>query len=370
MKPPVFRCLFGPFQLGLASIGIFASTCLVSPLAADSFSPVYGFRRFDCPGGSDTVVSVPFHATPRWAGRLAGAPAAQGSTKTRLTLEGSPAFAAGELTDDAHWLCVRDANGPSGRYFSISAHGADTVDIDGALAEFINLPADGLISIVPAWTLESLFPAASQTTFHPSTGVLANERGSELLFFDSANAGTDLAPARRFHIVNDAWAEIGATGDAGATLLPPGQAFIVRHREGADDTIFLASQQVFGGEVALAVRVSGGVGQDNVVAPPRPLPVRLDALDLAPFEESASTAPADRKDQLLVFDNTNAGHNKAPSAVYFRSAGHWHADSTGFPLADDTEIDPSSGFTLRKASAGGDGILIWTNSPTYDVTAP
>lgn len=372
MKPTVSRHLPGAFTIGLPAACLIVSAWLPLPLKADSFSPVYGFRRFDCPGGTDTVVSIPFHSTPRWAGRLAGAPAAQGSTKTRLTLDDTPGFAAGELTDQVHWLCVRDANGPTGRYYRISAHGSATVDVDEAVAGFANLPADGLISIIPAWTIESVFPATSQTTFHPSTGLLATERGSELLFFDAATAGTDLAPARRFHIFDGAWVEIGSGAAAGATPLTPGQAFIVRHREGADDTVFLAQQQVFGDPVALAVRTSGGLAQDSVVAPPRPVPVRLDALDLAAgsFEESATTDPGDRKDQLLVFDNTNPGHNKAPSATYFRSAGHWHADASGFPLADDVEVDLSSGFTIRKASAGGDSVVIWTNAPTYDVTAP
>ena len=338
---------------------------------AEVYSPVFGFLKYDCPANSDTVVSVPFHSSPRWAGRLSDAPSNQGGNVMRLSLKDSPSFATGELTDTPHLFLCRDQAGPTGRYFDIVAHGANTVDISALPADLGALTTDGLISIVPAWTLDRLFPADTQTTFHASGGPLASDRVSELLFFDDLTPGTSLAPTRRFYVTDAAWFEVGSFGEAGSTVVLPGQAFIVRHPSGVAMTEFVANQQVFGEVVSLPVRVANGKARDTMLALPRPVTVTLDQLDLGPgvFEESSSTDPGDRKDQLLVFDNASVLQNKGPSATYFRSGGQWLRDGTNAQSGSQS-IEPSAGLLIRKAAGGSDQVLQWANAPTYDVTAP
>lgn len=362
--------VFSPVKGSLFGV-LMALTVSSLSEAAGAYSPVFGFLKYDCPASSDTVVSVPFHPSPRWAGRLSAVPSDQGSNVVRLSLKDSPSFATGELTDAPHWLLCRDAAGPEGRHFAIVAHGANTVDIAAAPADLGSLGLDGLVSVVPAWTLDRLFPPDTQTTLHASAGPLASVRVSELLFFDAATAGTSLAPTRRFYVTNTAWYEVGSFAEAGGTVIAPGQAFIVRHPAGVAMTEFVANQQVYGDIVSLSVRVANGKAADTMLAPPRPIPMTLDQLDLGPgiFEESASTDPGDRKDQLLVYDNANVLQNKGPSATYFRSGGQWLSDGTN-TASGSQSIEPSAGLLIRKAAGVSDQILRWANAPTYDVSAP
>lgn len=339
---------------------------------ADVYSPVVGFLRFQCPSDSDTRVSVPFHPAPRWVGRLDSAPADAGGGRVRLELKDTPGFAPGELTDATHFLLCRDPSGPEGRHFRIAAHGENHIDIVAGLGELGALAQDGLVSVIPGWTLANLFPPDTQTTFHPSAGRLATQRGSELLLFDRTTPGTDLAPSRRFYVTDQGWFEVGTFASADKVVLAPGEAFVVRHPPGVAATDFFASEQVYGGVVSLPIRVSASGPVDTWVALPRPVTITLDELDFGAgqFEESPGTAPEDRRDQLLLFDNAEASRNKAPAAVYFRSGGQWLRDAAGFPPAGAVEIEPSAGLLVRKAQGGADAILHWANAPTYDVTAP
>jgi uncharacterized protein (TIGR02597 family) len=344
-------------------------------LAAEVFSPVVGFMNFDCPADSDTVVSAPFHPAPRWAGRAAGSPTDQGGGTTRLSLKDSPAFAAGELTSTPHFLYCRDAAGVHrGRHFLIVQHGADTVDVMASLIDLGSLTTDGLVSVIPAWTLDTLFPPDTQTTLHPSTGPLATERVSELLFFDATTVDTSLAPSRRFYVTDTAWHEVGGSfAEAGDTVIEPGRAFIIRHPVGVGLTTFVPNQQVYGGLVSVMIGGSAAdKGRDTMIGLPRPVSITLDDLDFAPgqFVESVTTAPGDRKDQLLVFDNTEPLRNKQPDAVYFRSGGQWLSSESGFPAAGSEPIEPSAGLLVRRAAGSGATPILWVNSPTYDVTAP
>lgn len=355
----------------LASLALLFATS--SAKAAEAFSPVVGFLKFDCPAGSDTIVSVPFHPAPRWAGRLDGVPTDPGGGVVRLSLANTPGFAPGELTDAPHLLLVREAGAAEGRHFPVVDHDEAAVHIEATLAELGTLGDEGLVSILPQWTLATLFPPVPPTTFHLSTGPLASQRGSELLFFDDATVGTDLAPTRRFYVTASGWVETGSFADADAVAILPGQAFIVRHPVGVSATQFVANQQVYGGPVSLIVRRDNGAAVDTMLALPRPVILSLEQLDFGEvFEESDSPAPADRKDELLVFDNADPERNKLPSAVYFRTGEDWREDlgTDDFPISNAREIEPSAGLLLRKAEGSGSAPLLWKNAPTYDVTAP
>ncbi|MBL9159875.1 MAG: TIGR02597 family protein [Verrucomicrobiales bacterium] len=342
--------------------------------AAEVFSPVVGFLKFDCLAESDTIVSAPFHQTPRWAGRAAAVPTSPSPGVVRISLKDNPSFATGELKNAPHFLYCRDTTGAHrGRHFLIVEHGANTVDVSAALSDLGSLAIDGLVSIIPAWTLNTLFPPASQTTLHASTGSLASQRVSELLFFDTTTVGTSLAPTRRFFVTNAAWFEVGSYSAAGNTVIEPGQAFIIRHPAGVAATTFVPNQQVQGGLASVAMGATrDGLDRDIMIALPRPVPMTLDQLDFAPgqFVESTSTAAGDRKDQLLVFDNTQALRNRQPSAIYFRTGGQWVRDTAGYPASGSQMIEPSAGLIVRREGDAGTSPLVWVNAPTYDVTAP
>jgi uncharacterized protein (TIGR02597 family) len=340
--------------------------------AKDLVTPAVGYLRFDCLPASDTPLSVPFQRPSRWSGKLAAAPVDQGGGTVRLTLTGSPAFANGELTAAPHLLLSRAPAGAIGRHFAITAHSAASVDLAATPADLAGLINEDQISIIPAWTLATLFPAASQSTFHLSTGPLATQRGSELLFFNDVGEGINLAPSRRFYLTAAGWFEAGSYLSANDQVILPGQAFAVRHRTGAAATTFVPFDEVSGNIISLALPVAAGKADDAMVAPPRPTPVTLDQLDLTGliFVESSSTAIGDRKDQLILFDATVAEMNRRPSAIYFRNGGQWKQDTTGFPSSGTTQIEPSAGLLIRKAAGTTASIPRWSNAPAYDLTTP
>lgn len=339
--------------------------------ARDTVTPAIGYFRFDCPSGSDTHLSVPFQRPIRWSGKLSASPSAQAGS-IRLTLAGAPSFAADELIATSHLIFIRDTSLPGGRHFAIVAHGSATVDVAANLADLSGLTEGDLLSVVPAWTLATLFPPSSQTTFHISTGPLASQRGSELLFFNEDGEGVALAPSRRFFVTSSGWIEVGDYSDADDVVILPNQPFVVRHREGAAATTFVPFDEVSPGMIALPLGTANGNIKEARLAPPRPVPVSLDQLGLtgAVFTESTGTAPADRKDELFLFDGTAPGINRTPSAVYFRSGGQWLRDTAGFPASGGTLIEPAEGLLIRKAAGTSTSVLWWENLPIYNLTAP
>lgn len=375
-RPTPMKQLFRPSPLRLSlllswlAVGTFSTSGWID--AKDVVTPAVGYLRFDCPGASDTHLSVPFQRPARWSGKLAASPVDQGSGTIRISLAGSPAFSSGELTATPHLLLSRAPAGANGRHFLITAHTASTTDIAATPAEVAGLTTDDQISIIPAWTLAALFPPTTQSTFHPSTGPLATQRGSELLFFNNSSDGIALAPSRRFYLTTGGWFEVGSYLSADDEVILPGQAFAVRHRTGAAATTFVPFDEVSGTVVSLALPVASGTARETMVAPPRPAPLTLDQLDLTggDFEESASTAIGDRKDQLLVFDLTTPEINRTPSATYFRSGGQWLRDSTGFPASGNTPIEPSAGLLIRKATGATASVARWENAPAYNLTTP
>ncbi|MFZ4766988.1 MAG: TIGR02597 family protein, partial [Roseimicrobium sp.] len=98
-----------------------------------------------------------------------------------------------------------------------------------------------------------------------------------------------------------------------------------------------------------------------------PVPVKLKDLDLissGAFLASANTVAGQRRDELLIYDNSSATVNRAPSATYFyaTSDSKWHHAAAGFPIADDVEISPSSGLLIRKYQSGSGATAVWTHA--------
>lgn len=347
-----------------ASAGLTASQAQEAVVSAPA-----GYLRVACKGGTDTRVSVPFHSVASWVGPISAAPVSPGAGLIRLSLVFPPAIVDGTFAASLHYVYVRTSGG---RHFPVVAHASGSLDIEAEAAEIAGLANGDRIEIIPGWTLDRLFPPGQQTTIHPSTGRLTSGRGSEILFFNEQGDGIRLAPSRRFFLNEDGWIEVGGFTAAGNVAIAPGQSFLIRHPAGMAETSFVANQQVYTGPVGLPVRAASGSRQDTPVAPPRPVPVVLAALDLdaTTFEESSGLDEESRRDELLIYDNAAVGINKKPSAIFFRSGGKWIQDTTGYPEADNVVIEPSSGMLLRKAAGGADLVLQWTSLPGHDLSQP
>jgi uncharacterized protein (TIGR02597 family) len=335
--------------------------------AADVASRIVGYNVVDCPAGSDTIVSVPFHRPASFSGAVAGSLVVNGSEAT-ITPKANPVFAAGEFTNEAHYLQFVGAGAKAGFVYSVETHSAGAVTIDMGGDDLSGVADGDRFEIIPHWTLETLFPKATQTAIHVSTGKLSTGRKSRVLFFDDTTGGIALAPDRVYFLTAEGWFQSDAgLPAADDVIIPPGKAFVIRHPATEAATRFIPHQMVVESSYATPLQVRGGGAQDNVVGLMRPVPVKLSDLDLtATFEESASNESGDRADELLVYDNLAAAVNKQPATTYFRVSGEWRKDDgSTYPPADMDEISPSTGLVIRKSASTADGTLHWINLPRY-----
>ncbi len=340
---------------------------LVSLGKADEIvTAVVGFNVTDCPAGSDTIVSVPFHRPVSGIGTLTGVPQIEGDSAT-VMVAGSPEFADGRFTMEPHFLRFTGGSARAGWHYLVSSHGLQSLVIDLGGDDLAGVADGDAFELVPYWTLASLFPTGNET-IHESTGLLLNERATEVFFFDRESVALNLAPNRKFFRIDIGWREV-APGfpDADHVVVTPGTSFVIRHPAVAQPTRFTAHQWVETGNQAYVLATDALRARDHHLGSARPVPVKLADLDLEPpvFVESASTDPGDRADELHVFDNTLAAVNRQAAAVYFRAGGQWVRDESGYPASDNVEIDAGVGLMIRKAPTAGGTPVIWVNTPRY-----
>jgi len=116
---------------------------------------------------------------------------------------------------------------------------------------------------------------------------------------------------------------------------------------------------------------SASQSYDNAVDMLRPIDVPLNATGLKPSDGSFIA-----NDQLLLFDNSQVGINKTPSATYFydtsvgdhggwRLSGELGANDHGSDM-----IPAGNAMIVRKAQTGGGATAFWTNAfPVKAVSA-
>jgi len=353
---------FPPIAIAVSA----AAGCLVSETEAEDVT--VGFDTVACAAGSDTIVCVPFRRSSAHSGAVSGAPAIGAETAT-ITAADSPAFSAGQFTAEAHYLFFTGDGSRAGWSFPVTAHDGTTITIDLENDDLSGVSDGDPFEIVPYWTLATLFPKQTQNTIHVSPNKLAVNRMTRVLFFNNTGNGIDLAPDRIHFLTPEGWFRTTrGFPNADDAIIPPGSAFVIRHPSGATATSFTPSQVVVEGTATLPLRTRTAGPQDNPVGMMRPLPVKLSELDLdgAAFEESASTDPGDRMDQLFVYDNLVAAVNRQPSTIYFKVGGSWHRDDGAtYPAADDDELVSSWGLLIRKAASASGATERWMNLPRY-----
>jgi len=356
-----FLAMGASFALGITSTS--AQSVVSEPL---------GFNTVVCLGNSDTIVGVPFRPNGSQQGTLASAPVVSGDSAT-LSLAGSPGFTDDEFKD-THYVKFTDG-AMDGHLYAVTSNTANTVTVDLNGDDISSAAADDGLLIAKFWTLESLFPAAEATTDPTTTGhaivksVSVLNRMTEVLLPDLATPGINLPPSRKFFILGDpaTWKE-AATGfpDAGSVILWPDTYFVIRQPDlSGNNTKFKISGEVETGNLAIPLSTSATGKQDNFVAIPRAVDVKLNKLGLissGAFVPSPNTLS--RKDELYVYDNGDEMQNRIPSAQYFYYDGHWHKVAAGFPVADDDVVPAGAGIVIRKAQSDGT-TAFWLNYPNY-----
>jgi uncharacterized protein (TIGR02597 family) len=343
-------------------------SCLAVPLSHAQLStePV-GFNKTVCKGGSDTVVTVPFHRNPVFTGKIGPLPSVNAGVAV-ITPAGNSILPTSAYTAVPHYLRFRDGS-MDGAWFEITANTSASISIAIGDASLGGLVAGEMFDVIPHWTLGTLLPKATQATLHPSTGKLPPGRASTLMLADVTREGIRLAPDRIYFVNSQGWFQAaGGFPVADAVVVHPGRVLVIRHKPGAEDTIFRTTDRVHRYDHPMVLTSGPGGPQDHAIGLMRPVPVKLSdlGLDGTAFLDSASNAPADRKDELLLYDNSSAALNKAPSKTYFRVTGQWFEDAGGsYPAANEALIPPSTAIIIRKAATSTTRAVVWVNSPRY-----
>ena len=326
-------------------------------------SAVVGYHETVCPGGSDTDVSVPFHRPAAFVGAVETIRKLATPDRWEIGVAGGPGWTA-DVFAESHYARMKDG-AAAGAILPVKTNAAGEITVAWPdLAGPLRSAAGDALEIIPFWTLATLLPPATQTALHPSTGMLSSQRGSELLLFNAARDGIEQAPEAVYFVTAAGWFATGPDfPSANDVIVPPNTGFIVRHQAGAAPTVFRASLNVDRSPAGSLISARQGHPRDTRVALNRPLPTVLGDLVLNPaqFAPSRNTAPNDRKDELLLFDNAEAAQNKTPAARFFRVGGHWRRvdPANAHPVADDTPLNAGAVLVIRKAPARNNAELPW-----------
>lgn len=349
------------------ALGLALSLCsTTASLAATATTDPVGYNTISLLANSDTYVSVPFHRPAVFVGQAAS------FSGNVITVAGTPGWTANQFVyvsstqTNTYYLFIRSGT-KEGNYYTVTANGTNTLTIDLAGDTLTGLAANESISLIPYWTIGTLFPAADAgVSFTSSTSPLSVQ--TYVLIPNLEASGINLSVSASYYFYNSAWRLFGQ--DAALVrnddLLLPDSYFIVRNGNATGTLTQTGNVQMKKFTIPLMTEV--GSRQDNPVAVARPIPVTLNDCGLISSGAFATSAsPLNLADTLLVFDNTAAGKNKAAASTYYYYNNAWR--KFGADAAQDfgTTIvfSPGTGVQIRKAATANGAASIWINSPTY-----
>ena len=349
------------FTLGLAVSLLITAVSFAATATTD---PV-GYNTLTLRANSDTYVSVPFQRPSVFVGQVSSV------SGNMLTLAGASwttnqfVYAAGSQAN-TYYAFIRSGS-KEGNYYTITASGSNSLTVDLGGDTLAGLAAGDSVSVIPYWTLGTVFPASDVGVSFASSASAA-VRPTQILIPDLASAGINLAPTVTYFFYNGAWRRFGQslTLNKNDDVLLPDAYFIVRNQAFTGATTQTGNVLVKKLVTPLATRVGGK--QDNPVAVLRPIPVTLNDSGLISSGAFApTTSVALRTDELLVFDNTVTGTNKSASATYFYYNGAWRkfGSSLALDFGSTVVFSPNTAVQIRKASSATGASIVWTNSPTY-----
>ena len=362
-----------PNSLKFLALSAIIAVPAVSSAQTTVYSNVVGFDTITCSTGttggvgSDSMVSASLHQCAEFVGSV-GSVTGTAITPSATVAWGVNDFASGGLL--THY--VRMTSGSLlGHYFDVVSNAAGSISID---TSGLPMPAVGdSFKVVPFWTLDSLFPAATQSTFIVSPGTLGFQKRSALFIPDVLSPGINLPYSTEYIITPTGWKRI-ASGfpAAGTDVIRPDVPFIVRHPNPASAGV-ASTNYVISGEVsydAAAVNAAtrtGSFRQDTAVAFQRPVDVELQDLGFtsADFVASSGTLGFQRRDTLLVFDYSQTGINRPANREYYMVGSNWIRVDSGNPVANTDVINSSTGLVIRKYQTTSGATSTTINNPAY-----
>ena len=353
MRTKVYFCLMG--------VLLVAGLCRLP--AQDVVSGVFGYYNLTLLGNSDTFVSIPF-------ARLADSSITVGSaTNSVVQAQTSPGWTAGQFVyasgTQSNTYYLRFDSGPlEGRYYDITNNTTNSVSINLRGDSLTNVAAGNAVSIVPYWTLGTVFVNGNGIV--PSTSTILHN--TEVLIPSLTNAGINLsASATYYYYTNSgavAWRKAGSSAtNLNDDILQP-NAYLVIRQKVSTNTTFTSFGDVILTKVTIPLQINSSNKQDNAVGLTRPIAVSLtDSALIASGSFTPSVSTIIHKDELLTFDNTTTNFNKSVAATYYYYNSTWRKVGDAIDYSSSNILSPSVGFIIRKANAASSPL--WTNTPTY-----
>jgi uncharacterized protein (TIGR02597 family) len=324
-----------------------------------------GFITTSCLGNSDTYLGIPLTRPPEFAGTV------QSANANTLTINGTPGwtnnqfvYAAG--TQPKHYYVLIGNGGATnpkeGHSYTVTSNGSNTLTVDTSLDNLTGVAANTRVTLIPYWTPATIFPATDVGTSFTATDSPPAYK-TQLLVPNTSAAGINPPPVATYFFIssgsNIGWRLVGDdTTDHGDDPFLPDNYLIVRNANGAPTLPLTPTGSILMGKVAVPILASGSQQQDNPVAVIRPVDVALDAIGLAPIDNSFVQG-----DQLLLFDDTQQQIGKQPSKTYTFNDG-WRLNTDNLDHSKDI-IPSGSAMLVRKAAKSGGGTVYWVNAPTY-----
>jgi uncharacterized protein (TIGR02597 family) len=268
-----------------------------------------------------------------------------------------------------------------GRWYMITANGTNTVTVNLNGDTLASVAAGTEVSIIPFWSLNTLFPVANVgTSFTPSTST--NILNTLILIPSYTTAGINIPAATIYYYLsiadNTGWRSYSdsITTDHGNDYLLPDGYFTVRQGNSSPTVNLPFNGAVPMNKLVTSLTTSSTRTHDNPVGLNRPVGVALSSLGLGASDGSFQTTTSSNyiQDELLLYNNASVTINKPASIIYYyvndlvnnvpNIGWRSYADSVTAP--HDSDIIPAaSALTIRKAVTGNGQTVDWNNNPNF-----
>ncbi|HUB66052.1 MAG TPA: TIGR02597 family protein [Candidatus Methylacidiphilales bacterium] len=351
---------------GYCDVGAFSSTNTYIGLQANS----------------DTLVSIPFTQPPAFVGTISSV------SGNVVTVNNAPNWTANQFVyasgtqNSTYYALLGSVSGGGtdpnqGCYYTVTANGSNTLTLSLGNDNIGSVPANTQITLIPYWTLGTLFPASNaNVSFTPSTTTRSLK--TQILIPDYTDAGINLGSTALYFYINSGsnvgWRLFGdsITTNHSDDILNPYGYIIVRNQNSAPTLPLVTNGYVSTGSQTVQLATLTSSQQDNAAAIIQPVGVTLDNSGLSPSNGSftASTSTRSLQDQLLFYNNSSTGINQSASALYYYIS---NGSNVGWRLFGDSVttdhgndvIPAGSALTIRKAATNNGATVFWTSTPTY-----
>ncbi|MGY8642329.1 MAG: TIGR02597 family protein [Verrucomicrobiales bacterium] len=311
-------------------------------------SPIVGVSETSiCNGGADTYFSLPLQPDVALAGTISEITHNSVEGETTITISGEPDLESDQFAYSAY-LKFKTGRA-AGR--SVLIHGNASSQL--IIEESVPARAGDAFEIVPGWSLGALFPPATQTTFHLSTGNLPAARGSELLLYSTSGGGVETSPSSVCFLTPTGWKILGGTfPGANDVVLDPSAVFAVRNPKGSADTTFSVTGTAQNSPRLVALKTLRGQANENFTG-------HLSATDRSLRSLGLKLG---RSDRLLLFEKEPTALNIVPASE-FRFDGRKWIDVNSNESANDITIPAGAALIVKKAPVKADGVVFWKQVP-------